>query len=267
MALQKALNHVHPGRNPLAFHLLLSVAFFLSFYLVSARFLIIMGRFCSPLLPSTGWVMMQDLHALVQQPPSPLSVVFLGFGAVVHSWHRLGPAKDAAWHHLWDAVRLEPSLSASSPQAGASITLHSARSWNEFSSVSSKTIPELRNPQPINPGKLCRPKVLKSAPMTCLLWLLICISCRFLRCYQGCGFLHLATSREEVVHLNQGPQEHSLNLQFPPGYESCAVPGRFSSTPQPRGKAPDMSPPVTTSPVCQHPAAHFVHLHVLYIST
>lgn len=159
MALQKALNHVHPGRNPLAFHLLLSVAFFLSFYLVSARFLIIMGRFCSPLLPSTGWVMMQDLHALVQQPPPPLSVVFLGFGAVVHSWHRLGPAKDAAWHHLWDAVRLEPSLSVSSPQAGASITLHSARFWDEFSSVSSKTIPELRNPQPINPGKLCRPKV------------------------------------------------------------------------------------------------------------
>lgn len=232
MALQKALNHVHPGRNPLAFHLLLSVAFFLSFYLVSARFLIIMGRFCSPLLPSTGWVMMQDLHALVQQPPSPLSVVFLGFGAVVHSWHRLGPAKDAAWHHLWEAVRLEPSLSASSPQAGASITLHSARSWDEFSSVSSKTIPELRNPQPINPGKLCRPKVLKSAPITCLLWLLICISCRFLRCYQGCDFLHLATSREEVVHLSEGPQEHGLNLQFPPGYESCAVPGKFSSVPQ-----------------------------------
>lgn len=31
VALQKALNHVHPGRNPLAFHLLLSVAFFFLF--------------------------------------------------------------------------------------------------------------------------------------------------------------------------------------------------------------------------------------------
>lgn len=207
---------------------------------------------------------MQDLHALVQQPPSPLSVVFLGFGAVVHSWHRLGPAKDAAWHHLWEAVGLEPSLSASSPQAGASITSHSACSWDEFFSISSK---ELRNPQPINPGKLCWPRFLKSAPITCLLWLLICISCRFLRCYQGCDFLHLATSREEVVHLSEGPQEHSLNPQFPPGYESCAVPGRFSSVPQPRGNAPDVSALVTNSPVCQHPAAHFVHLHISYIST
>lgn len=201
---------------------------------------------------------MQDLQGLVQLPPSPTSVVFLGFGAVVHSWHGLGRAEDAAWHHPWEAVGLEPSLSASLSRAGASITLHSARSWDEFSSVSGKTIPELRNPQPINPGKLCRPGFLKSALITCLLWLLICISCSFLHCYQGCDLLHLATSGEEVINLSEGPREHSLNPQFPPGYESCAVPGRFGSVPQPPG---------TDSPMCQHPAAHFVHLHVLYVST
>lgn len=51
----------------------------------------------------------------------------------------------------------------------------SARYWEEFSFVCNKIILELRNHEPINPGKLCQPSFLKSALITCLLRLLICI--------------------------------------------------------------------------------------------
>lgn len=183
LALQKALNHIPSGRNPLAFHLLLSGAFFVS----AQVFLIIMERgffapFSLPLL-----VITQNLQALIRmapvthtcglsevsEPPStllaqvgPASVlkilpgIFGGMNCGQSLPRRRGSCCTSSQHGCEhrDALGLETYLSARLSSDGHIHHLMlSARYWEEFSFVCNKIILELRNHEPINPGKLCQP--------------------------------------------------------------------------------------------------------------
>lgn len=150
----QAASRVSSGRNPCAFHLLLSLPY------VSGHFLIILNNFLIILTIMKGlffplfqvWFYPFSFSSAGDNTePSPTAPIT----STVH--YRVRDRCECAWHRLGLGRTLPASpvgaLGWSLPyrHAGTSVMLHSAHPCDGFSSVSSKPIAEPRNPEPINP--------------------------------------------------------------------------------------------------------------------